>query len=103
MEGDIELPVIEVCDECGERTGTCNCCDWDSEKIKKKCSACEYEFIWNDCVVIVDDKLYHKDCVTLLPIGYIAMLDDEPLGETENDDGQMAFEIIDNLLDDEED
>lgn len=66
-----------------------------------KCKACEYLFKWNDEVVIVDDEVYHKDCLELYPTGYYAMLDGEPLGETENDDGQMACEIIDGLLDDE--
>ncbi|TCI99959.1 hypothetical protein [Cytobacillus praedii] len=67
-----------------------------------KCVSCEDEFLWNDTVIIVDDKLYHKDCLELYPTGFYAMLDGEPLGETENDDGQMAYEIIDELLDDDE-
>jgi hypothetical protein len=67
-----------------------------------KCTACEDRFYWNDNVIIVDDELYHKDCVELYPIGYIAMLDGEPLGETENEDGQMACDIIDGLLDDDD-
>jgi hypothetical protein len=67
-----------------------------------KCASCEEKFVWNDDVIIVEDDLYHKDCVELYPTGYFAMLDGEPLGETENDDGQMACEIIDGLLDDEE-
>ena len=65
-----------------------------------KCEVCEEEFEWNDYVVIVDEGFYHKDCVSLYPTGYYAMLDGEPLGETENEDGQMACEIIDDLLDD---
>lgn len=65
-----------------------------------KCKVCEDQFEWNDQVVIVDDDLYHVDCVTLYPTGFFAMLEGEPLGETENDDGQMACEIIDTLLDD---
>jgi hypothetical protein len=66
----------------------------------RKCVACEESFVWDDNVIIVDDELYHKDCVTLYPTGYYAFIDGEPLGETENEDGQMAFEIIDGLLDD---
>lgn len=65
-----------------------------------KCKACDDTFEWNDQVVLVDDELYHKDCLDLYPTGYFAMLDGEPLGETENEDGQMACEILDNLLDD---
>lgn len=51
-------------------------------------------FQWNDDVVVVDDEFYHKDCVELYPTGYYAMLDGEPLGETENDDGQPAYDIF---------
>jgi hypothetical protein len=65
-----------------------------------KCEACNDPFIWNDNVINVNDKLYHKDCVTLYSTGFVAYLDDECLGETENEDGQMACEIIDGLLDD---
>lgn len=69
-----------------------------------KCTSCEDKFKWNDQVVIVDDNLYHKDCLDLYPTGYYAFIDGEPLGETENEDGEMAYEIIDGLLtDDEED
>lgn len=63
-----------------------------------KCTACNDAFVWNDYVIIVDDEVYHKECIELYPTGYFAMLDGEPLGETENDDGEMAFEIIDGLL-----
>jgi hypothetical protein len=65
-----------------------------------KCEACDDPFVWNNNVILVNDKLYHKDCVTLYPTGYVAFIDDECLGETENEDGQMACEIIDDLLDD---
>lgn len=65
-----------------------------SEKLKR-CEACEDLFLWDDDVIEVDDTFYHKNCVEIHPIGYFAMLDDEPLGETENDDGCMAFEILD--------
>ena len=80
------MPVVKVCDECGAKAGTCNCYDWGPEKAVK-CSSCDDEFVWDDKVVIVDDKFYHKDCLELYPTG--------------NEDGQMACEIIDGLLDDE--
>lgn len=67
----------------------------------KECAACKDEFLWDDDVVIVDDSFYHKDCIDIYPIGYFAMLDGNPLGETENDDGQMACEVIDDLLDED--
>jgi hypothetical protein len=72
--------------------------------MSKFCAACDETFNWDNDVIIVGDDLYHKDCVTLYPTGYVAFIDDEFLGETENEDGQMAYEIIDDLLtDDEED
>lgn len=61
----------------------------------KKCKACEDPFHWNDDVIEVNDEFYHKNCVELYPTGYFAMLDGEPLGETENEDGSSAFEILD--------
>ncbi|MBW8350750.1 hypothetical protein K0H71_15040 [Bacillus sp. IITD106] len=64
-----------------------------SEKIKR-CEACSDPFRWNDEIIIVDDTLYHKDCVSLYPSGYIAMLDGEFLGETENEDGNGAYDIL---------
>ncbi|NJP37905.1 hypothetical protein [Alkalicoccus luteus] len=65
-----------------------------------ECNACNEKFEWDDRLIIVEDKYYHKDCVTLYATGYVAFLDDDPLGETENDDGQDAYEIIDGLLGD---
>lgn len=65
-----------------------------NEKLKR-CEACDEPFRWDDEIVIVDDELYHKGCVTLYPTGFFAMLDGDPLGETENDDGQSAYEILD--------
>lgn len=70
--------------------------------MMKACIACEEKFKWDDDVIDVADNLYHKDCVNLYPTGFVAYLDDEFLGETENEDGQMAFEIIDGLLEDED-
>ena len=66
------------------------------------CKACDDKFQWHDQVVIVNDEPYHKDCLTLYPTGYIAFLDGEPLGETENDDGKDASELFPETLDDEE-
>lgn len=62
-----------------------------------KCKACDDSFKWNDDVIDVADNLYHKDCLNLYPTGFVAYLDDEFLGEPENEDGQMACEIIDTL------
>ncbi|MCT6815334.1 MAG: hypothetical protein M3043_02890 [Lysinibacillus fusiformis] len=65
-----------------------------SEKLKR-CKACEEKFVWNEDLILVNDEVYHKDCVDLYPTGYYAMLDGEPLGETENEDGSSAYDILD--------
>jgi hypothetical protein len=67
---------------------------------KKCCEACEDAFEWDDNVIVVGDDLYHKDCVNLYPTGFVAFIGDDFLGETENEGGQMAYEIIDGLLTD---
>ena len=69
--------------------------------MNSKCKACEDLFEWDDIVIVVDDDIYHKDCLELYPTGFFAMLDGEPLGETENEDGDMACEYIDELLESE--
>ncbi|HGQ2848730.1 TPA: hypothetical protein ACLZEB_001197 [Streptococcus pneumoniae] len=65
-----------------------------SEKLKR-CKACEETFTWNEDVILVNDDVYHKDCVSLYPTGYVAYIDDEFLGETENEDGSSAYDILD--------
>ncbi|MGE7951911.1 hypothetical protein [Lysinibacillus xylanilyticus] len=64
-----------------------------SENLKR-CESCEETFSWDDDVVLVNDEIYHKDCVEIYPTGYFAMLDGEPLGETENEDGSRAYDIL---------
>lgn len=61
----------------------------------KRCKACEETFTWNEDVILVNDDVYHKDCVQLYPTGYVAYIGDEFLGETENDDGSSAYDILD--------
>lgn len=70
----------------------------------KKCEVCKNPFHWIDQVVIVHDELYHDGCVTLYPMGFFAMLRGEPLGETENEDGSSAYDVLDDgeYLEDEE-
>lgn len=67
-------------------------------EVKKECVACNDKFRWNDEVILVNDELYHKDCVKIFPMGYFVMLDGEPLGESENEDGELACEYIPELL-----
>ncbi|PAE87739.1 hypothetical protein [Shouchella clausii] len=67
-----------------------------------KCKACEDGFYLYDELVVVNDTYYHKDCVSLYPKSYVAFLGDAFLGETENEDGQAAYEVLheDDLLED---
>lgn len=65
-----------------------------------KCPACENAFKWSDYIILVNDKIYHEDCVTLRPLKYAVLLGDEYLGEIDDDTGQMACNIIEGLLDD---
>ncbi|WP_077317595.1 hypothetical protein [Virgibacillus proomii] len=62
--------------------------------LQKTCIACDDPFYWDDVIVIVGDELYHKDCVQLYPTGYVAFLDGDCLGITENDEGQDAYEVL---------
>lgn len=61
----------------------------------KHCEACGEAFFWHEPVVLVGEEAYHKDCVILYPTGYVAFTDDVCLGETENGDGQMAYDAFD--------
>lgn len=69
--------------------------------VKNECTACKDKFVWSDEVILVNDELYHKDCLTLYPTGFVAFLDNECLGETENDDGSSACDYIPELLDED--
>lgn len=68
-------------------------------EVKNECAACNDAFTWNDDVILVNDELYHKDCVKLYPTGFVVYLDGEFLGESENDDGTSACDYIPKLLD----
>ncbi len=59
-----------------------------------KCGACGEVFGWDEHVVKTGDRVFHDECVELYPIGYFIMLDDEPIGESENEPGQEAYEIL---------
>lgn len=67
--------------------------------IKKECNACSEHFTYTDDVILVNGKIYHRDCVILYPTGFVVFLDDERLGETENYDGSPAGDYISDLLD----
>lgn len=69
-----------------------------------RCEACGEPFKWDDTLIKVNEEHYHDDCVDLYPSGYVAFLkgdiSDGFLGETENHDGESAYEIYEELLDD---
>lgn len=71
-----------------------------------RCEACDEPFKWDDTLIKVNGKHYHNDCVELYPTGgYVAFLagnSDSYLGETENDDGEYAHDVFEELLEDEE-
>ena len=59
----------------------------------KKCDECLETFKWDDDVVNVDDNYFHKSCVEIVPIGYVAYVNGEHIGEVEYED--MACFILD--------
>lgn len=59
----------------------------------KKCEECYQTFKWDDDVVSVNEYYYHKDCVEMVPSGYVAFVNDEFLGEVEYED--MACFVLD--------
>lgn len=61
----------------------------------KRCRECEETFSWDDDVIRISDDVYHKKCVELYPTGYVAFIDGNFIGETENDDGSSAYDILD--------
>lgn len=65
-----------------------------TEKLER-CPSCNEPFEWNETVILVSGDLYHKDCLTLYPTGYVAFDGNHCLGETDNEDGDMAFEHLD--------
>lgn len=58
------------------------------------CKVCDEPFEWNDETIQVVNDYYHKKCVTLYPTGFCAFADDIFLGETENDDGSLAYSLL---------
>lgn len=58
----------------------------------KKCEECLKTFKWSDDVVNVGDSYFHKQCVELVPSGYVAFVNDEYIGEVEYED--MACLIL---------
>jgi len=58
----------------------------------KKCDECSETFNWNDDVVNVENRYFHRKCVDIVPVGYVAYVDGEFLGEVEYED--MACLIL---------
>ena len=63
--------------------------------MKNQCEYCLNEFLEFDNVILVNDTLYHDYCVTLHPTGYVVFVGDEYIGDSENDEGESAYEYID--------
>lgn len=59
------------------------------------CKECGEYFRAYEEVVQVRNDYYHKSCVTLYPTNYCAFIGDEYLGETENGDGELVFNWLD--------
>ena len=62
-----------------------------------KCSSCGENFKWDDSVIMMNDIIYHKDCLIIYPSKYVVYDGGEYLGELEEDDSYMAYEYIDSL------
>lgn len=75
----------------------------EEPEYKNECPACKDPFEWDHEVVLVNDALYHTHCVDLYPTGYVAFLNGEYLGETDNDDGDNVCEYIPELFGDNDD
>jgi len=52
----------------------------------KRCPECKETFRWNDDVIHADDNFYHKDCVQMIPTGYVAYIGDHCIGEVDYED-----------------
>lgn len=63
--------------------------------MKNQCEYCLNEFGQFENVILVNDTLYHDYCVTLYPSGYVVFVGDEYIGDSENDEGDSAYEYID--------
>lgn len=49
------MPIIELCDECHARAGTCNCYDWNCDKCDNEGIQSVGQFC--DCKVGLAEKL----------------------------------------------
>lgn len=58
----------------------------------KKCDECLEVFMWDDEVVNVGDRYWHRGCVELIPINYGAYVGDEYIGTVDYED--LAFSIL---------
>ena len=65
--------------------------------MQYKCEVC-----WNpikefDAIFEHDDNIYHKDCVELYPIKHVFYANGEFIGEVEEDDVQYAYELLEDM------
>lgn len=52
----------------------------------KRCDECVEVFKWDDDVVNIGDRCFHRDCVELVPSSYVAFVNGEFIGEVEYED-----------------
>lgn len=71
--------------------------------MQYKCETCWCSIKEFDPILILDEKVYHKDCVELYPTNYVVYSDDEFIGTVEDDDIQYAYELLEDLEEEEED
>ena len=60
------------------------------------CTRCEEPFDWDDEIIAIDyfnDKYYHRGCVELYPQNWAVFVNDECIGEVENESSR-AFEVL---------
>lgn len=61
----------------------------------KRCKECKETFKWDDDVLMHGDNVYHKECVEVFPISYgIQVIGGDYIGESDNDDGQSAYDAL---------
>lgn len=68
----------------------------------KRCEECHETFRWDDDVVNVDDRYYHKECVQLFPSEYVVYVNDDYIGVVEYEDMACCILDSDDYLEDEE-
>lgn len=59
-----------------------------------KCKECGEWFEWCEKIIKVENDYYHRNCVEIYPSKYVAFIDSDFIGEVENEDGDVALELL---------